>query len=84
MLRFADVVPMEVAMAGRNLDELYDHLGYHKIAWVRALPPGKMIARPRAAGRHRHQRPAVEAAREVIRRSSGQLFAAFVSASSRS
>ena len=43
LLRFADVVPMEVAMVGRNLDELCDHLGYHKTAWVRALPPGKMI-----------------------------------------
>jgi hypothetical protein len=44
VLRFSDVVPMEVVLAGRNLDELLGHLGYHTIAWVRALPPGKMIA----------------------------------------
>lgn len=44
VLRFADVVPMEVLLPGRNFDELFDGLTYHKIAWVRALAPGKMIA----------------------------------------
>jgi hypothetical protein len=44
ILRFSDVVPMEVTLSGRNLEELYEALGYHEVAWVRALPPGKMIS----------------------------------------
>jgi hypothetical protein len=43
VLRFSDVVPKEVLLAGRNLDTLLEYIGYHKIAWVRALPSGKMI-----------------------------------------
>ena len=43
VLRFADVAPREVVLAGRHLDELLLYLGYHAVAWVRALPPGKMI-----------------------------------------
>jgi hypothetical protein len=41
--RFADVRPTEVVLAGDRLDELYELLVYQKVAWVRAVPPGKLI-----------------------------------------
>jgi len=41
--RFSDVVPMEIVFAGRLFDELYEYLFYQKMAWVRAVPAGKMI-----------------------------------------
>ena len=43
VLRFSDVVPMEVTLAGRNLEELYEAIGYREAAWVRQLAPGKMV-----------------------------------------
>ncbi len=41
--RFSDVVPVETVFTGCLLDELYEYLFYQKLAWVRALPAGKMI-----------------------------------------
>jgi len=42
--RFSDVVPVETVLAGRGLDELFELLLYQKVAWVRALPAGKMVS----------------------------------------
>ena len=44
VLRFVEAVIVEVRIEGRHLDKLHDYLGYHRIAWVRELPPGKMLA----------------------------------------
>jgi len=44
VLRFLDMMPMEVVLAGRHLDELYHAVGYHAVAWVRELPPGKLVS----------------------------------------
>ena len=43
VMRFARIFPTEVILIGRNLDELYNYLGDHRIRWVRCLPEGKMI-----------------------------------------
>ncbi len=46
VLRFIDE---EVRIEGRHLDAMHNYLGYHRIAWVRELPPGKMLGEGMAA-----------------------------------
>jgi hypothetical protein len=41
--RFSDVVPVETAILGHRLDELYELLFYQKMPWVRAVPSGKLV-----------------------------------------
>jgi hypothetical protein len=38
-LRFVAEETTEVRIEGRKLDKLFDLVGYHKIAWIRELPP---------------------------------------------
>ena len=38
VLRFSGLTPVEIRIEGRNLDVLYDYLGYHRISWIRELP----------------------------------------------
>jgi hypothetical protein len=42
-------VEADVRVEGRRLDAMLDYLAYHRIAWVRELPPGKMLADKTAA-----------------------------------
>jgi hypothetical protein len=42
VLRFVEAVITEVRIEGRHLDVLADLLAYHRVAWLRELPPGKM------------------------------------------
>lgn len=44
VLLFVEAVISEVLIEGRHLDTLHNYLGYHRIAWVRELPQGKMLA----------------------------------------
>lgn len=39
VLVFVEEERTEVRIEGRNLDKLFDLIGYHKISWVRELPP---------------------------------------------
>jgi hypothetical protein len=41
VLRFAGIVAREARISGRNLLQLFDLLSYHRVAWVRELPPGR-------------------------------------------
>jgi hypothetical protein len=41
VLRFSGLIPREAIIAGRHLLKLYDLLAYHRVAWVRELPPGR-------------------------------------------
>jgi hypothetical protein len=41
VLRFDGSKGTEAVLEGRHLDTLYDHLGDHRIRWVRELPPGR-------------------------------------------
>jgi hypothetical protein len=42
VLRFVEAVISEVRIEGRHLEVLADLLAYHRVAWLRELPPGKM------------------------------------------
>lgn len=48
VLRFSGMANVEVRMTGRKLDTLYNYLGYHRIAWIRQLPKGKIAVDARA------------------------------------
>ena len=41
VVRFAGIVAREARISGRNLLQLFDLLSYHRVAWVRELPPGR-------------------------------------------
>jgi hypothetical protein len=41
VVRFAGIVAREARISGRNLLQLFDLLAYHRVAWVRELPPGR-------------------------------------------
>lgn len=41
VLRFAGIVAREARISGRNLLQLFDLLSFHRVAWVRELPPGR-------------------------------------------
>jgi hypothetical protein len=43
VLRFAASIAVEVLIAGTHLDGLHVYLAEHRIRWVRALPPRKML-----------------------------------------
>jgi hypothetical protein len=43
VLRFSASVTVDVTLVCRNVDDLHNYLGYHRIAWVRELPKGKII-----------------------------------------
>jgi hypothetical protein len=49
VLRFVEAVITEVRIEGRHLDVLADLLAYHRVAWLRELPPGKMLHEKNAA-----------------------------------
>lgn len=49
VLRFVEAVIVEVRIEGRHLEAMHNYLGYHRIAWVRELPPGKMLGDGMAA-----------------------------------
>ena len=49
VLRFVEAVVTDVRIEGLRLDAMHDYLGYHRLAWIRELPPGKMIADKTAA-----------------------------------
>ena len=49
VLRFVEAVITEVRIEGRHLDLLADMLAYHRVAWLRELPPGKMHHEKNAA-----------------------------------
>lgn len=49
VLRFVEAVMTEVRIEGRHLDTLADLVAYHRIAWLRELPPGKMHHEKNAA-----------------------------------
>jgi hypothetical protein len=42
MLRFVEAVITEVRVEGRLMDAPADLLAYHRVGWLRELPPGKM------------------------------------------
>ncbi len=41
VIRFSGLVPREATISGRNMRTLFDLLSYHRVAWVRELPPGR-------------------------------------------
>ena len=49
VLRFVEAIVTEVRIEGRHLDLLADMLAYHRVAWLRELPPGKMHHEKNAA-----------------------------------
>lgn len=49
VLRFIEAVIVEVRIEGLRLDAMRDYIRYHRIAWLRELPPGKMLADKTAA-----------------------------------
>jgi hypothetical protein len=49
VLRFTEAAIVEVRIEGLRLDAMRGYIRYHRIAWVRELPPGKMIADKTAA-----------------------------------
>jgi hypothetical protein len=49
VLRFVEAVITEVRIEGRHLDVMADLIAYHRVAWMRALPPGKMHHEKNAA-----------------------------------
>lgn len=49
VLRFVEAAVTEVRIEGRHLDVLADMLSYHRVAWLRELPPGKMHHEKNAA-----------------------------------
>lgn len=44
ILLFMGAVPKEVVISGRNLMQLFDYLGDHRIRWVRQMPKGRDFA----------------------------------------
>ena len=42
VLRFDGIVAVEVRLSGRKLGTLHTYLGFHRVAWVRELPKGKL------------------------------------------
>lgn len=40
-IRVIEAEAVELVIAGRNLDELFDQLQRHRVGWVRELPPGR-------------------------------------------
>jgi hypothetical protein len=44
VLLFVEAAVTEVRIEGRRLDTMRDYIRYHRIAWVRELPPGTMLA----------------------------------------
>ncbi len=49
VLRFVEAVVTEVRIEGRHMDVAADLLAYHRIAWLRELPAGKMHPEKNAA-----------------------------------
>jgi hypothetical protein len=49
VLRFVEAVVTEVRIEGRHLEVLSDLLAYHRVAWLREMPPGKMHHEKNAA-----------------------------------
>ena len=43
VLKFAGLVGIEVMLYGRRLEQLTNYLAYHRIAWVREQPKGKIV-----------------------------------------
>ena len=44
IMLFMGAVPEEVVISGRNLMQLFDYLGDHRIRWVRQMPKGRDFA----------------------------------------
>ncbi len=42
VLKFLEAIITEVRIEGRHLEALANMLAYHRVAWLRELPPGKM------------------------------------------
>jgi hypothetical protein len=49
VLLFTEAAVTEVRIVGRRLDTMRDYIRYHRVAWLRELPPGKMLADRNAA-----------------------------------
>jgi hypothetical protein len=49
LLRFVEAVIVEVRIEGLRMDAMPDYLAYHRIAWVREMPRGTMLADKTAA-----------------------------------
>lgn len=41
VLTIAGILPKSVVITGRKLEAIRDHLGFHRIAWLQELPPGR-------------------------------------------
>lgn len=41
VLRFSGIVATEIVLTGRDLDELYNYLGFHRVAWIRERSPSR-------------------------------------------
>ena len=41
VMRFSGLVPREATISGRHMLTMFDLLSYHRVPWVRELPPGR-------------------------------------------
>jgi hypothetical protein len=49
VLRFVEAEVTDVRLEGGHLDTMRNHIRYHRISWVRELPPGAMLVDKSAA-----------------------------------